>query len=267
MKFRLRMFSFHYSRFNQSYILFYLLTSLLKRIQDFFFLSLCNILQSMKTKITFLIVFIISILFSTGSISQDLRSVSGVVTSFKTIPLKLVTVTSLKAGESVKTDSSGIFTVKCFTKDVLKVSANGFIEKKQKVKAGSSYKIDLVYKDDVKNFNNAVSHGHISDEVLRKAIFSEETKNVKDYSNYKTIYELIASEIYNVRVKGNTVVSTKRVSLNSSPAVLLVVDEKIVSDISYIVPGYVKSIEFIDDVGTTLYGSMGANGVLKITLK
>jgi hypothetical protein len=221
----------------------------------------------MKIKITFILLFIMLILSRTVAIAQDLRSVSGVVTSFKTIPLKLVTVTSLKAGESAITDSAGIFSVKCFTKDVLKVSANGFIEKKQKVKAGSAYKIDLVYRDNVQNFNDAVSHGHISDEVLRKAIFSEESKNIKDYSKYKSIYELIASEIYNVRVKGNTIVSTKRVSLNSTPVVLLVVDEKIVSDISYIEPGYVKSIEFIDDVGTTLYGSRGANGVLKITLK
>lgn len=221
----------------------------------------------MKIKITFILLFIMLILSRTVAIAQDLRSVSGVVTSFKTIPLKLVTVTSLKAGESAITDSAGTFSVKCFTKDVLKISASGFIEKKQKIKAGSAYKIDLVYRDNVQNFNDAVSHGHISDEVLRKAIFSEESKNIKDYSKYKSIYELIASEIYNVRVKDNIIVSTKRVSLNSTPVVLLVVDEKIVSDISYIEPGYVKSIEFIDDVGTTLYGSMGANGVLKITLK
>jgi hypothetical protein len=219
----------------------------------------------MKTKIPVLVFFLI--LSSLLATAQDLRSVTGVVTTFKTIPLKQVMVTSLKAGESTLTDSAGTFSVKCFTEDLLRISAAGFVEKKQKVRAESVYKIDLVYKDNVKNFNDAVSHGHISDEVLRKAIFSEEAKNAKDYSKYKTIYELIASEIYNVRVKGNTIVSTKRVSLNSNPVVLLVVDEKIVSDISYIEPVYVKSIEFIDDVGTTIYGSRGANGVLKITLK
>jgi hypothetical protein len=221
----------------------------------------------MKTKAGFLIVYLFSILFGIRSGGQDLKSVTGIVTSFKTIPLKQVTVTSLKAGESAITDSTGTFLVKCFTKDVLKISASGFIEKKQNVKAGTTYMIDLAYKDNVQNFNNAVSHGHISDEVLRKAVFAQESRNIKDYSKYKTIYELITSEIYNLRVKGNTIVSTRRVSFNSTPAVLLVVDEKIVSDISYIIPEYVKSIEFIDDVGTTLYGSMGANGVLKITLK
>ena len=55
--------------------------------------------------------------------------------------------------------------------------------------------------------------------------------------------------------------------MNLNPQVLYVVNEKIVPDISYINPTYVKSIEFIDDVGATLYGVQGGNGVLKITLK
>jgi hypothetical protein len=70
-----------------------------------------------------------------------------------------------------------------------------------------------------------------------------------------------------VRVQGNTIVNTKRKSFDMNPQVLLVVDDKIVSDISFIDTEYIRSIEFIDDVGTTLYGSMGANGVLKIYLK
>jgi hypothetical protein len=221
----------------------------------------------MKTKISFLVLFLILISAGTNAKAQDLQSATGVVTSFKTIPLKHVTVTSLKAGESVITDSTGTFSVKCFKNDVLKISAFGFIEKKQKVRSGSVYKIDLVYTDNVQNFNNAISHGHISEEVLKNAVFEKEKKNVKDYSKYKSIYDAIASEIYNVRVNGNTIVNTKQKSFDRTPEVLLVVDDKIVSDISFIDTEYVKSIEFIDDVGTTMYGSMGANGVLKIRLK
>ncbi|MBK7134606.1 MAG: hypothetical protein IPH69_17855 [Bacteroidales bacterium] len=33
------------------------------------------------------------------------------------------------------------------------------------------------------------------------------------------------------------------------------VDEKITSDISYVNPTYVKSIEFVDDVSATMHGS------------
>jgi hypothetical protein len=221
----------------------------------------------MKTKISFLFLFLILISSGKDAKAQDLQSATGVVTSFKTIPLKHATVTSLKAGESVITDSAGTFSVKCFKKDILKISAYGFIEKKQKVRSGSVYKIDLVYTDNVENFNNAISHGHITEGVLKNAVFEKDKKNVKDYSKYKSIYDAIASEIYNVRINGNTIVNTKQRSFDRTPEVLLVVDDKIVSDISFIDTEYVKSIEFIDDVGTTMYGSMGANGVLKIRLK
>jgi TonB-dependent starch-binding outer membrane protein SusC len=221
----------------------------------------------MKTNISIIVLSLISILSGAALNAQDLQSVSGVVTSFNTIPLKQVTIISLKAGESVFTDSSGRFSVKCFRKDVLKVSASGFIEKKQKVKTGLVYKINLGYNDNLQNFNDAISHGHISENVLKNAVVENEKKNVKDYSKYNSIYDAIASEIYNVRVKGNSIVNTKVRSFDRSPGVLLVVDEKIVSDISYIDPHYVKSIEFVDDVGATMYGSMGANGVLKIKLK
>jgi len=222
----------------------------------------------MKTKIPLSVFFLIFLLLiARVNAQEDLRSVTGIVTSFKTIPLKNVIVTSLTAGESVLTDSAGTFSIKCFNNDILRVYASGFLEKKQKVKSESVYKIDLVYNDNVKNFNDAVSHGHISEEVLRNALFAQGSKNAKDYSKYKTIYELISSEIYNVRVKGNSIINTKVRSFDSTPDVLLVVDNRIVSDISYIDTQYVKSVEFVDDVGTALYGSKGANGVLKITLK
>jgi hypothetical protein len=221
----------------------------------------------MKTKIPFLVVSLFLISSLTGARAQDLQSATGIVTTFKTIPLKHVIVTSLKAGESVITDSMGRFSIKCFKKDVLKISAFGFIEKKQKVTSGSAYKIDLVYTDNVQNFNDAISHGYITEGVLKNAVFEKEKKNVKDYSKYKSIYDAIASEIYNVRINGNTIVNTKQRSFDRTPEVLLVVDDKIVSDISFIDTEYVKSIEFIDDVGTAMYGSMGANGVLKIKLK
>jgi hypothetical protein len=223
--------------------------------------------KAMKTRITLSVFSLIFLLISTGINAQDLRSVTGIVTSFQTIPLKNVKVMSVKAGESALTDSAGMFSIKCFNDDVLRVSASGFLEKRQKVKTEPVYKIDLIYNDNVKNFNDAVSHGHISEEVLRNALFAQESKTAKDYSKYKTIYELISSEIYNVRVKGNSIINTKVRSFDTTPEVLLVVDDKIVTDISYIDTHYVKSVEFVDDVGSSMYGSKGANGVIKIYLK
>jgi hypothetical protein len=222
----------------------------------------------MKTKYA-LPVFIIIILFSflIESNAQDLRPVVGTVTSFKKIGLNNARISAEKSGEVAITDSMGNFSIKCLNKDVLKVTASGFGDRKIKVGNESAYKIDLLFNDNVKNFDAAVSNGHVSALVLRNAIFENESKNTKDYSNYKSIYELIASEIYEVSVNGTVILNKKIKSFDSTPEVLLVVDEKIVRDISYVSPNYVKSVEFVEDVGATMYGSMAANGVLKITLK
>ena len=41
----------------------------------------------------------------------------------------------------------------------------------------------------------------------------------------------------------------------------------IMSDISFIKPFDVRAIKYIDGVDASLYGSRGANGIIKITLK
>lgn len=219
----------------------------------------------MKTK-TVLAVLVL-VFLSGVAYSQEKIRVTGVVTSFKTIPLRNVSILSSRTGDTATTDSAGVFSVQCMKKDVLRVSASGFIPRKQKIKGVSVYKIDLVYRDDPANFNEAVNNGHIDESVLRDVITSGAGTQVKDYSKYKSVYEAIAGEIYNVRVNGTMIVNTKLRSFDRTPEVLLVVDDKIVSDISFIATEYIQSIEFIDDVGTAMYGSMGANGVLKIKLK
>jgi TonB-dependent Receptor Plug Domain len=203
----------------------------------------------------------------TASNVQDLKTVNGVITAFKTIPLKNVKIYASISKATAFTDSAGMFSISCAEKDILTISASGFSGKKVKTGKNETYKIDLAYIDNENNFREATSHGHISAELLKQAAEMKAASNVKDYSKYKTIYELISSEIYNVRVKGTAIVNTKVRSFDADPQVLCVVDGVIVSDISYISPDYVKSIEFIDDVGATMYGAKGANGVLKITLK
>lgn len=200
------------------------------------------------------------------AIGQETRNISGVVTSFRNIPLNKVRISALKSGETAITDSAGRFAVECFNKDILYVSASGFRERKIKIKKNNIYKIDLSFNDSQSNFEKAVTSGHIAEDVLRKAL-SASSSYSRDYSKYKSIFELISSEIYNVRVKNNVVYNTRVKSFDQNPKVLYVVDDKIVTDISYINPDYVKSIEFVDDASTAIYGVMGANGVLKIYLK
>jgi hypothetical protein len=147
------------------------------------------------------------------------------------------------------------------------VSASGFKSRTVKTAKQNVLQVDLLFEDNAGDFNEAVGNGHISEKTLSYAIDEELKKSGKDYSKYNSIYELISSELYQVTVKGTSVINKAIRSLDSNPQVLYDVDGKILSDISYISPVYVKSIEFIDDVGTTLYGSKGANGVIRIKLK
>jgi hypothetical protein len=139
--------------------------------------------------------------------------------------------------------------------------------KKVKIKKLQSLSIDLVYSNKENSFSDALENNHISREDLQKGIETNSLKGVKDYSKYKNIYEIIKNEIINVKVIGTAVLTTKVISFNASPQVLYVVDDMIVTDISYVLPSEVKTIQYLEGVSTSLYGSRGANGVVKITLK
>lgn len=199
--------------------------------------------------------------------AQVTREVSGIVTSFQSVPLNNARVYAANSKNTQFTDSTGMFRINCLKKDKLKINASGFTERRVKSGKKTFYQIDLKYEFSEASFNMAVNNKHIKPEVLQKLIAETRLKNMKDYSNYKSIYELIDAEVYQVRVDGASVYNNKVKSMNSNPLVLYVVDGKIVTDISYINPTYVKSIEFIEDANTTMYGAQGANGVLKIYLK
>lgn len=221
----------------------------------------------MKPKSYFLLSVLLLLVFGIESKSQDKIKVVGTVTFFRNIPLNKVKVLAFNSGESTYTDSLGHFNLYSFKKDILIISAFGFEKKNVKVGKQDTYFINLDYKNNPTNFKDAVSNGHISENALQQAINSGPQKKGKDYSTYSSIYELISSEIYDVRVTGSIVYNKKIRSLNSNPQVLYVVDGKAVADISFVATADVKNIEFIDDVSTTMWGMQGANGVLKITLK
>ncbi len=221
----------------------------------------------MNPKLYFILSILLFLVFGIESKSQDKIKVSGTVTFSKNIPLNKVKVLAFNSGEYTYTDSLGHFNLSSFKKDILIISASGFEKRNVKVGKQDSYMVNLDYKNNPTNFKDAVSNGHISENALQQAINSGQQKKGKDYSTYSSIFELISSEIYDVRVSGSIVYNKKILSLNSNPQVLYVVDGKVVADISFVAPADVKTIEFIDDVSTAMWGMQGANGVLKITLK
>ncbi|MBW6500073.1 MAG: hypothetical protein K0B05_01660 [Bacteroidales bacterium] len=220
----------------------------------------------MESKIIFILAACLGLAVP-GGFAQDMTHVSGMVTTFQSLPLNRVTVSASKSGEEAITDIDGKFVVLVCNKDILRFTAAGFKDKKIRLRSDNILIADLTFVEKRKNIDAAVRNNHISEEALLRAISATSVPASRDYTKYKSIYDLIASEFYNLRVRGNEIVNTKIRSFDRNPRVLLVVDDRIVGDIAFVDPEYIQSIEFIDDVRATLYGVQGANGIIKITLK
>ena len=220
---------------------------------------------------TGVICFFIIVLCQIQSLSlnaQEKKTVTGTVTTFKVIPLNKVRITASKSGEVVYSDSLGTFSINCTEKDVIKIFASGFDSKRVKTKKIDNPKFDLIYSNTNTSFKTAIKNGHISEELLEEAIVKYPLKGQKDYSKYLNIYEVISSEIPTVKVSGTSVETMKPSSFSDgSREVLYVVDGTIVDDLSYVVPGNLKAIRYIDGPAASQYGMRGGNGALVIELK
>jgi hypothetical protein len=221
----------------------------------------------MRTRVICFFIIVLCQIQSLSLNAQEKKTVTGIVTTFKVIPLNKVQITASKSGEVVYSDSLGTFSINCTEKDVIKIFASGFDSKRVKVKKIDNPKIDLIYSNTNTSFKTAVKNGHISNELLEEAIVKYPLKGQKDYSKYITIYALITSEIPTVKVSGTSVESRKPSSSSGSQQVLYVVDGTIVEDLSFVVPANMKSIRYVDGPAATRYGLRGGNGALEIGLK
>ena len=216
----------------------------------------------MNTRVTCFFIIVLCLIQSLSLNAQEKKTITGTVTTFKVIPLNNVEITASKSGEVVYSDSLGNFSINCTDKDVIKIVASGFDSKREKAKKIDNPKFDLIYSNTNTSFTTAIKNGHISKELLEEAIVKYPLKGQKDYSKYLSIYEVITNEIMQVKVSGTSVQSKK-----TSSQVLYVVDGTIVDNLSYVVPGNLKSIRYIDGPAASQYGMRGGDGVLEIKLK
>ena len=85
---------------------------------------------------------------------------------------------------------------------------------------------------------------------------------------YRDIYELIEGKCPGVVVEGKSITIRGKNSINSGTEPLILVDGNPQSNIDWVNPNDVKSIDVLKDAGSTaIYGSRGANGVILINLK
>lgn len=85
--------------------------------------------------------------------------------------------------------------------------------------------------------------------------------------NYSNIYEMIASRLPGVVVRGNSITIRGPSSINDQHNPLFVVDGHETYDIDFLIPRNVKSISVIHSSAAAIYGNRGAMGVIVIELK
>ncbi|WP_242202441.1 TonB-dependent receptor plug domain-containing protein [Aestuariivivens insulae] len=94
------------------------------------------------------------------------------------------------------------------------------------------------------------------------------TNNEPDYSSYSDIFQLLKSKFPNLQVIGESVrMRNSGISIKEGlPAPIFIVNGSQVSNITSISPSDIKSIK-VEKSNTSLYGTRGSGGVIKIKLK
>ena len=217
-----------------------------------------------------ILIFIITSSFLlTYNLSAQEKVVSGLITTFDSIPLNGAEIQVKSTKIVVLSDTLGRFSVVCNSEDKLKITANGFYN--QNVKITKEIKlaaINLKLKPGAKSREYAIGYGHVLDKDKLNAVANLNNKDV-DFSQYSNMYDLIRGRFANVQIANNEIIIRGVNSINSSSAALIIIDgvPTNYSVLNAISPTHVKSISVIKDGSAAIYGSRGSNGVLIIETK
>ena len=211
------------------------------------------------------------LLISIPSFAQT-RVVKGKLTTFNKFPVQNVEVASKKAKSTVMSDSLGEFTIVCMEKDVIMIKAKVFQALNKRVGADDDFiSANLIFRDTPKNRKIATGMGYVSPEQLTFALAHMTDEN-NDFCNYSSVFSLLKGKFPGVTIKTNSMgsdgvfVRGDKSILGDNEAIY-VVDGVRVSDISFVNPCEMATIDILKDGGAALYGSQAANGVVVIETK
>jgi TonB-dependent SusC/RagA subfamily outer membrane receptor len=207
-------------------------------------------------------------LIITAAAHAQNRVVYGNLTAYSSFPVMNVEISSKKAKATTKSDSLGNFSIVCLEKDVIMVKPKGFQSVNKKVSAeDDSLQINLVFIDTKKNRELAVNEGYMTETNLNYAVANLVEAN-NDYCKYTDIYMLIrATQGSSVTVSNSGVITIRggNTSFSGMDQALIVVDGQPTSNIEWIRPCIVRSINVLKGADANMYGTKGGNGVVVIT--
>jgi TonB-dependent SusC/RagA subfamily outer membrane receptor len=219
----------------------------------------------MKTYLTF----IMALIITSAAYAQN-RVVYGNLTAYNTFPVMNVEVSSKKAKATTMSDSLGNFSIVCLEKDVIMIKPKVFepVNKKVNKDDTDTLHINLVFIDTKKNREIAVNSGYMLETNLNYAVAHLEEEN-NDYCKYTDIYNLLRAEGSGIAVSnsGQITIRGGNTSFSGMDQALIVVDGQPTTEIDWIQPCNVRSINVLKGSDAGIYGSRAGNGVVVITTK
>ncbi|MEA3462879.1 MAG: TonB-dependent receptor plug domain-containing protein [Bacteroidota bacterium] len=209
-----------------------------------------------------------ALIISSSAYAQN-TVVNGKLTAYNSFPVMNVEITSKKAKATTISDSLGNFSIVCLVKDVIQVKPKTFQQVNMKVNNQTdSLKINLVFIDTKKNRELAVNSGFMTETNLNYAVAHLADEN-NDYCKYSDILSLLRAEGSGITVSNSGVITIRggNTSFSGADQALIIVDGQPTTNIEWIQPCIVRSVNVLKGADATIYGTRAGNGVVVITTK
>lgn len=215
-----------------------------------------------------LVLFLFLFLFSVSVIGQSLLRGKVTNNNGEAVVNTLVFLDSIKS--DVVTDQHGYFRIlvpEGVKKITLYSPKYGFLSTLYSGEQKISFKY-IEHEDSIEANQAVIGYGIEDKDKLSSTV---NVLNVRDDNNallFVDIYDYIKGRVAGVEVSSSNKILIRGVgTLSSSTEPLLIVDGIIVNDLDFVSPIDVLNISVLKGSSASIYGSEGANGVIKITTK
>jgi TonB-linked SusC/RagA family outer membrane protein len=215
------------------------------------------------------------LLMTARSYAQETNTFTGTVSSATdSRPLGGASIRLKGSSKGVTTDENGKFTIHAKAGDLLEISSIGFLPQQLRVGTASSLAISLTQSTNGLDEVVVVGYGTQKKKVLTGSTVRVGGEDLEKNHNV-SVGQSLQGQAAGVQVTSNSGqpgdalrIRIRGVGTNGDPSPLFVVDGMPTTDITYLNPGDVESIDVLKDAASSsIYGTQAANGVVLITTK
>lgn len=223
----------------------------------------------MRKKITIIVV----ALFFSLSISAQVQDITGVVTDAKTgDPLPGVSILVKGTNVGAETDFDGIFKLKASQGSTLVIRYLGYKQKEVTV-TGTSLTIALEESAETLDEIVVIGYGTATKKEVTGSVSVVSSKSIEEIKPVR-IEQALQGQVAGVNITqgsgtpgAGSNIRIRGVSTNGDSRPLILLDGRVIEDLSVVNPSDIESINVLKDAAAGIYGVRAANGVILITTK